>query len=401
MSLVAASVVFPTLGLAASPAASPTPLGNCEQAEILRTLGRPAAAVQAFTKGLAVRADEDCAMNGLADLQGSGELCAQADALVRLGRDADAVASYKKLLDTTPRLSCAVNGLHAADESFFSWLSDAVSNSGNVLAALGVLFALVTMMAGIARRVLIHAPRIRGWRIFRRWVRPLVRIGDLGDTAAEHLGPGTLGVLKLRLMGSGSQAVDLAAGDVSTDLISTLADTGSQAKAVAAIAAWMRTLLGRRLWSVEGELQADGRDGPGITVRLHGKGRVSRLAEFWTDDFGDDAPAIPGPAAIPTADDYRELAVPAAAWLRHQLLESVGDAKSLGTRSADSYALFDTGLFWQDRGRRALAEKLYRRARVLDEHNVGATGNLGVLLAEDGDPEGIWLLEKALAMIES
>ena len=300
------------------------------------------------------------------------------------------------MLTAEPGSACARSGAKETQGDFWSWLGTALKNLGNALAAIALAVIAVVVLGWLLLSILTNAPGVRhlpGIRLFRR-VR--VQVTTLDDTGAEgHYGAGTTGALRANVVRDANDArVDLASGASSAAVaLDGLAEASDQTKLAVALLKLAQTTLPDRNWIVTGELQAPGDLGEGLSLAIDNSGKFVDFGDFWRAQHA-------GPGNPSGSEAYRRLALPAGAWLGHHVAKA-NDPATLLSADPRSWALFQTGLHWQDQGDRSTARAFYERALGFDGDNIAALANLGVMDAEDGEFErAAERLERAIDLLE-
>ncbi len=127
----------------------------------------------------------------------------------------------------------------------------------------------------------------------------------------------------------------------------------------------MQTLLGLpRRFSVAGQIHSSPMEGPGITLRLWDQGALCGATTIWRG-----SPNVNGAATI---DDFRELVVPAAAWLQHELATVLDSDHTARSTTSVSYALLAAGIEAQRHGDQARAQIWFQRSLSVDPTHLRA-----------------------------
>lgn len=384
-----------TTGGVTAPVADTTRTDACQQGKALEALGRWDAAATAYAAGLATPADAECAQEALQSLQDDGKLCVSADALKDAGLDDQARTAYAALLKDQPASGCASRGLEQDDEAkVVSWLKQAASDVGDVLAAVALALLLAALLAWALLCLATHTRGLKRLPGLRHLRQVRLQLKGLEDGQADKLGAGTTEMLRARLVNdAGNTRVALASGPTDTGALGGLADVSDQARIVVALLTLLRAGMPKRDWIVTGVLQGASADGLGLALTIDNGGRYTAFGEFW-------AKLDCGPVTDDQVETYRRLTIPAAGWLGHHVA-AANDPRALLSTSADSWALFSVGLHWYDRGERDVARDFYARAIAADGGNIAALTNLGVMDAENGRAdEAERLLRLALELLE-
>ena len=131
-----------------------------------------------------------------------------------------------------------------------------------------------------------------------------------------------------------------------------------------------------------------------LSVQLNAKCVAS--TDFW--------PSEPPIAELSSEDAYRVLAVTAAGWIEHHVVDASpgqGAAEVFYSANARSWALFRAGAELQRMSFTAAADDAYEQALALDGGNVGPLVDLANLRRREGLREGaLALCERAVGLIE-
>jgi tetratricopeptide (TPR) repeat protein len=384
------------LFLAVSPAtsaATPTPAEACTRGEALANLGRLGSAEAAYLEDLKTKEGIECAPDKLAELGTRISECARARALSEAGQKAEAEKAYEKVLEAEPKSECAKTGLtNVGGKSDRENLESLSSKLGSILLAAILpvaiaLFLLFTLLFGLAR-----FPWTRNSRFILWLLSPTIKIGEFDATWMAHgLGPQFTSLVRTELNPEPSGSLRMVTGHSGSKEALEALNGISEAKGVVAILSFFIDLL-RRSYEVGGALQPPGDKDAGVTVELtRDKGAVVEVA-LWNRDFegpaGEDAKAM------------QALAVPAAAWVEHEIAAQLGKVGDLQSTDAQSWAFFRAGLAAQRKSLSDQAANLYLRALEIDPENGGALANLGLIrLNEHRNEKAEELLKRAITSI--
>jgi len=387
----------------AAKAAPPTQQASdaCAAAKALLDSGRYADAEKAYVGAVGKADSLDCAQAGLAKFDSEERECATAAALQGADRDAEALTAYEAVLKTSPASTCAQNGVRDLDEGF---LDDPGGSAQSVLAWLGLIALLLGGVGVAVALVLVPITRIPGLRDL--WPASQIRALRVGiepfdDTGAPaHQGPGMAALVRSKIasFGDGSRALTMIDSQAAIEetVWTKVGAINDQAKAVSALLGALGALYPRRHFQVTGALHPEGAAGPGLSVSLRKGEKLATATTLWAEQFGlaagdDDAAKI---------ERVQRLAVPAAAWISHTAATAAGETPG-GSSDPISWALFKTGIEWENDGNIAKATNAYEAAIGIDRENWGALANLGSLEDEEGNYEAaIPHLQAALRILE-
>lgn len=280
------------------------------------------------------------------------------------------------MLEAEPSSACARAGVDhtAPSTSIWSWLSTAGANAGKAAAAVVLGALLLTVIVLVALQIQTRVPRLRDLWPANRIRSPTLQIASLDDSAlSEHLGAAVAGLVRGRVSWQRDRfGVNLVSGQAGVaTALSGLGEVSSEAKAAVAVVNFLTALLPRRRFVLTGELQPAGAEGRGISLELSQQTGYEALITFWAGALAvtEDATA---------AKAYGTLAVAAAAWVDHWMVQILDDGDLL-TNDPQSWAVFRCGMDAQRLGEEDRARVLYDRALVMDGTNVGAMANLGII----------------------
>ncbi len=386
----------------AAPRAQPSTPATCAAAEALYDSGRFTAAEHAYSDALGKVESLSCAQAGLAKLDSNEKECATAATLQSANRDAEALSAYEEVLKTAPESRCAQEGVHELTTGFFD---DPGASAQTLLSWLGLIALLLGGGALAVALLLVPITRIPGvrevWPSSR--IRALqVSIESFDDSAvsARH-GVALAALVRSKIESFGDESSNLQMIDSQAAIEETVWNKfgaiNDQAKAVSAVLSTLGALYPRRQLQATGALQAEGKAGPGLSISLRKGQALSGAATLWAEQFGLSAEE--GDAA--SVERVQRLAVPAAAWISHTTATAAGNTPG-GSRDPVSWALFKTGIEWENDGNTEKAIGLYRKAIEIDARNWGALANLGALEAEQGNyKEATARLRLALEVLEA
>jgi len=374
--------------------------GPCSTADALYKSGRFGLAEAAYAKALEKPESQACAQDGLAQLDKSKTECEAAAALEKAGQDAEARKAYEAALQKRPNSKCAATGLESLKESPGD---DPGGTSEDILSWLGLIALIIGIGAAIVSILVLlmtHVPKLRDLPP-ARGIRA-VRVGiDAFDNGA-HEGQGApvaaLARSKIRSFGEKSEKLTMIDSQAAVEetIWTKFGAINDQAKGVSAVIELVGSLYARRRYQVTGVLQADGGNGPGLSLSLRGKQKIEGATTLWAKGFGLEAAADDAPAT----ERLHKLAVPAAAWISHVTATAAGETPG-GAKDPVSWALFKTGGEWESDGNTDKAAALYRAAIDIDPSNWGALAQLGALESESRDyAAAIKHLEQAVGVLE-
>jgi tetratricopeptide (TPR) repeat protein len=393
-----------TAGVGSSQAAKATnaPPAACAEGLALERLGRLDAAEAAYLRGLGTPMSLECAAAGLARLGQRAQSCAPAAALEAAGERQAAHEAYVKVLSADPTSRCAKSGVEktSTTTSFWSWVGTAAENTGKLLAA--VVLALLT--ATILTLILLNGQT--RWKLFPglrdRWPanrirRPTLQVGTFDDGALkEKLGIPTAGLIRGRISWRSKDRYgpNLISGQAGiTSALDALGEISSETKSAVAVIKLLTATLPHRHFVLAGEMQPAGADGPGISLELTVREGYDSLVTFWANPL-----CLSG---VEEVDAYQHLAIVAAAWVDHRLVNAI-DGENLLSKDPRSWAFFASGAEWQRRGDYDRARQLYEQALTMDGNNVGALANLGIVEGwANNFEEAERLLKQAIAPTEN
>jgi hypothetical protein len=142
-------------------------------------------------------------------------------------------------------------------------------------------------------------------------------------------------------------------------------------KIVAAILDFLNALLPRRIFVVSGTLDCVSAKTASVTLFLAQDGRQKAAVAL----------SAPASAQPPSADDYGQLAQPAAIWVQYEIARRLVRKSSIGPNDAASYALLREGLDCHLAGDDAGALEVLQEAVSLKPRNWAARANIAVLQA--------------------
>jgi tetratricopeptide (TPR) repeat protein len=353
---------------------------NCGRGEALEALGRDALAEQAYLEDLKTQDSVGCGQEHLEALGAVTNLCAVAEALETAQQTDKAKEAYVKVLESDPESECASKALSSnptdKDEHWWSWAATAAKD---VVAVVG--FGLLAL-AGIGILIWVFlAMQMRNKRGRRRWpakalLNPSLEVKSLDDTGIDkQLGPAVASLIRSGVKPRASGGIDVVTGHSAlADAVKPLGDISAEAKAAVAVVTFLLALLPRRNYEAAGALQAEGEHGRGISIELMNDSKQLGATTLWGNDF-----------EAPDGDEkaFQRLAVPAAAWLDHQIATAAEAADDLPP-DPKGWALFKAGAAWQEEGANTKAKALYAAALRIDSVNIWATANLGAIEMRNG-----------------
>lgn len=325
--------------------------------------------------------------------------CEYAAALESAGERAAAHTAYLRVLEAEPSSACARAGVShtAPTASIWSWLSTAGANAGRAAAAVVLAALLLTVLVLVALQIQTRVPRLRDLWPASKIRSPTLQVSSLDDSAlGEHLGAAVAGLVRGRVSWQRDRfGVNLVSGQVGVaTALSGLGEVSGEAKAALAVVNFLTALLPRRRFVLTGELQPPGAEGRGISLELSQQAGYEALITFW-------AGALVVPEDATPAKAYGALAVAAAAWVDHWMVQILDDGDLL-TDDPQSWAVFRCGMDAQRLGEEDRARVLYDRALVMDGSNVGAMANLGIIFRRRNEWEdALRNLESALRATEN
>jgi tetratricopeptide (TPR) repeat protein len=178
-----------------------------------------------------------------------------------------------------------------------------------------------------------------------------------------------------------------------TSTLDALGEITSETKGAVAVVKLLTATLPNRHFTLAGELQPAGANGPGISLELTVQEGYDSLVTFWADPLG-----------LSKAEDleaYQHLAIVAAAWVDHRMVNTI-DGENLLSKDPRSWAFFASGLEWQRQGDFKRARQLYEQALIMDGDNIGALANLGIInKRENNFEEAKTMLGQAITATQS
>jgi tetratricopeptide (TPR) repeat protein len=292
--------------------------------------------------------------------------CAYAERLTSLGERTQAQEAFRGTLEAEPGSECAYRGLEGSTKKSFSEHFDHIlSETGEWLKRVALaLIALAIVTLLVLRLTRTSLPR------------PRLKVGDFGDSSESELnGVGMSAMLRTAIASEHTtrlRSVELVTSTSYTnESFSALGEVSSQIKTVLALLTLADQLVGRRRFSVAGQLLPEGPNGSGVSVALEYNGSYSANDNLWANDFG-----------YANSHPYFQLVVPCSAWIQHQVA-SASDASYLPTRSGRSAAHLAAANEWQRDRNDPLAKQNYEKALTMDQGNTGALNNLALLAARD------------------
>jgi tetratricopeptide (TPR) repeat protein len=253
-------------------------------------------------------------------------------------------------------------------------------------------FAQTAVQAVIALAVLLLA-----WAFVRKLVRARRKrlLIQPFDVAVEGLPIGTsmAWLIQENLTRLSGNQEDTRLGLISSppeeiDIPSQVSDLSPTIKVLSAV---LRFLVQPKMYTLSGSLHAAAGHGAGMTLLLRTpSGDLAHSVTIWQRTYDPrtnpkapesvkEQPATPSP--------YYRLAPVAASWVLFKWRSEVrgNDSSILGTRSWESFALFQSGVDWQLYRDVERARDLYLESLAKDPGNQGALLNLGGLDGEAGD----------------
>lgn len=259
-----------------------------------------------------------------------------------------------------------------------------------LLVALGLLLVglLAALLGKAMRRVLSRWTGLHRSEAMRRFIQPGICIRQPFDDSAMTLRVGgAIASLAQSRVGGGREAglhLFLVTGEQATDSSLEALQSVPQTRTLAIALEILRRAWGRPRILVSGTLLPVGSGGHAtLSLSLHRNSKNVAAGDFW--------PAEPPTERLTTADSYRVLAVTAAAWIEHHIVElSPGPRASAVFRSTDarSWALFRAGAELQRMSHLEAADDAYEQALALDGENVGALVDLANLRRREGSFDG-------------
>jgi tetratricopeptide (TPR) repeat protein len=272
------------------------------------------------------------------------------------------------------------------------------------------VLALLAVLAAVAAFVIASVGHVlKGWLsrtglLQRLWLvrlvtQPSVQIRAFDDSAMSTRVGAVLASLTQARVGGGREAgmhLYLVTGEAPTDPSLEALAAVPQAKTLAAALEALKRAIGRPRLIVRGALLPVGDGGQAaltLTIELDSKCVAS--GDFW--------PSEPPTGKLSTEDGYRVLAVTAAAWIEHHIVNQSPGAQAgevFYSADARSWALFRAGAELQRMSFTAQADDAYEQALALDGGNVGPLVDLANLRRRAGHREGaLALCDRAVGLI--
>jgi hypothetical protein len=277
--------------------------------------------------------------------------------------------------------------------TIWSWMAtaakDALGIIGFALLAAALLFLLWWALFNGLRR----------WRGSRdSWIAGLWNPADLAilpfdDTAlAKKMGPGVAALIRGRVDPGAAGGLQAVTGHAAvSESLAALSEISDEAKAAVSIVSVFLKTLPNRHYEASGALQVAGLKGRGISIELNNHGDQLGSKTVWAEDFG-------APAGDESA--YQFLAIPAAAWVEHQVAARLNNSENFPD-DPEVWMLFNAGLAWQQRNDYIKARPLYEKALDIDPHDSWSMSNLGLIEVREGNFERAdKLLSNALKALE-
>jgi tetratricopeptide (TPR) repeat protein len=276
-----------------------------------------------------------------------------------------------------------------------SFFEDAAKDLGYFLAFLALAFVVASIPVLMWLHFQTRSRRLRD-KPPASWItRPKLEVGKFDDSALkERLALPIAGLIRSRINQTKDRyGLHLVSGQTGlSTALDSLNDISSQVKAAMAIVKLLAAGLPTRRFTLTGELQPKGPEGPGISLALSRDGGIDHLYTFWAKPLG-----LP---EIESASCYQQLAIAAAAWVDFRLADA--DREQLLTADPLSWVYFRSAVEAQRLGQERRATQLYEWALVMDGQNVGALANLGIVERRRNNfEEGEQLLGQAVRLIKS
>lgn len=295
----------------------------------------------------------------------------------------------------------AVRPAHA--DTVWEWIGEALPAFANALAIAGLgLLVVAVVLVPVARfvRYLLRRHGLGGSWIKRWLLTPKVQIQAFNDSAmTSKLGAALAALAQARVGGGREGGVHLylvtgeqPAGDALAAL-QGVAETRMLAVALSVLA----STWGKPRLLVSGSLLPVGDTGDAaLTMSLQRNSRSIAEGDFW--------PSEPPTVKMMAADSNRVLAVAAAGWIEHHVVEQTPGPRARDvfySSDARSWALFRAGTELQRMSALTDAANAYEQALALDESNIGALVDLAHLRRRQGYFRGATeLATRAVNLIE-
>ncbi|HEX4109305.1 MAG TPA: hypothetical protein VHX88_14305 [Solirubrobacteraceae bacterium] len=301
-----------------------------------------------------------------------------------------------------PRTVALTHHAPVSHSSVWHWFGGALPAFLNTIAFIGLGLAVVVTAYNALRWIWARhrAPTDPWWLEHKPWLRPTptLTVSPFADGAMARPCGAALAALAQARIGGGREAgvhLYLVSGEhaVADSEIAQLTAI-PQGQIVALVLLLLRS-WGRRRLTVSGTLLPVGDQGAAaLSLVLYSDRSAVATGDFWPDEPPTDT--------LDPADAARVLAVAAAGWIEHHVVD-----QTPGPRAADvfyssdarSWALFRAGSELQRMSRPLEAADAYEQALALDEENVGALVDLAHLRRRGGAYRGAEALARRAARL--
>lgn len=276
----------------------------------------------------------------------------------------------------------------SSSNSLSTWIGDAVPTLTNALLLFG-LGMLAVSIALVPFGWLVAQPARWPWlwrRPIFRWLGPALQIQPFEDSAmASKLGT-AFALLAQARVGGGREGMHLylVTGEQPAGLAVADIQGVPQTQALAAALSLLRLTWRRRRLVVSGSLMpVDDRGTAAVALSLRRNSKFITDAELW--------PSEPPPASMSVATSNRVLAVAAAGWIEHTVVDQTPGPQAREvflSHEARSWALFRAGAEMNRISRLHEAADFYEKALAIDGRNIGALVDLAHLRRRDDKFEG-------------
>lgn len=294
----------------------------------------------------------------------AGGRCFQGAVLKGLGMTELAEQSFSECKTPTPAPE------PPKKKPWWSRMATAAKDIVGVIGFLLLVVAIVAFLSWLAVWALLSCPWTNHSRFAKRLMPTDLTVAALDDSATDKkMGAAVASLVRSRINPQAKADPRVVTGHASvSESLKPLAEISDETKAAASLFAFFLERLPDRQYEVSGALHVEGMRGRGISLLLTHHGNQLDAITLWASEFN-----------APNDDEkgFQFLAVPAAAWIEHQVADQLDNAANYPDPKA--WLLFNAGLAWQEAGDLAKAKALYEEALDADPTDPGSLTNLGLI----------------------